>query len=43
MIRTAVHSRFERKGDDLYTNMTISLEVNKIVSHYESFEFETKL
>ena len=24
-IRTYPHSRFERKGDDLYTNVTISL------------------
>lgn len=29
-IRTAPHPRFERKGDDLYTNITISLQVNKI-------------
>lgn len=27
-IRTAPHPRFERKGDDLYTNITISLQVN---------------
>jgi len=25
-IKTAPHSRFERKGDDLYTNITISLQ-----------------
>lgn len=25
-IRTRTHSRFERRGDDLYTNMTISLQ-----------------
>lgn len=26
-IKTAPHSKFERKGDDLYTNVTISLQV----------------
>lgn len=26
-IRTQPHKRFERKGDDLYTNITISLQV----------------
>lgn len=27
-IRTLPHARFERRGDDLYTNITISLQVN---------------
>lgn len=26
-IKTAPHSKFERRGDDLYTNVTISLQV----------------
>lgn len=26
-IRTAPHRRFERRGDDLYTNITITLQV----------------
>lgn len=27
-IKTAPHSKFERRGDDLYTNVTISLQVS---------------
>lgn len=27
-IRTSPHPRFERRGDDLYTNITISLQVS---------------
>lgn len=26
-IKTAPHSKFERRGDDLYTNITLSLQV----------------
>lgn len=29
-IKTIPHSRFERRGDDLYTNLTISLQVISI-------------
>lgn len=28
-IRTSPHPRFERRGDDLYTNITISLQVSR--------------
>lgn len=31
-IQTAPHPKFERRGDDLYTNVTISLQVK----HYEN-------
>jgi DnaJ-class molecular chaperone len=31
-IRTTPHKRFERRGDDLYTNITISLQVSNVVS-----------
>lgn len=29
-IKTTPHSRFERRGDDLYTNVTVSLQVCKV-------------
>lgn len=28
-VRTIPHPRFERRGDDLYTNVTITLQVRK--------------
>lgn len=31
-IRTIPHARFERRGDDLYTNVTISLQVSPVMS-----------
>lgn len=32
-IRTAPHPIFERRGDDLYTNITISLQVSERTRH----------
>lgn len=41
-IRTAPHRRFERRGDDLYTNITISLQViwhNEVIQGASHFQF----
>lgn len=38
-IRTAPHSKFERRGDDLYTNVTISLQVNFFLIHLKKIWF----
>lgn len=37
-IRTATHPRFERRGDDLYTNITISLQVSGALRSPGAFE-----
>lgn len=33
-IKQMPHAVFERRGDDLYTNVTISLQVSHLLSHF---------